>query len=96
MAEVLPRHLVGPVLMASQMCSMMGSLAIAILSFDEIFATPELWPTIVGEFMTEIISTSLLVWDRSCEARESRPPGQNQELKEMSLVSKVCKLCSEQ
>ncbi|PVD22927.1 hypothetical protein C0Q70_16187 [Pomacea canaliculata] len=48
MAEVLPRHLVGPVLMASQMCSMMGSLAIAILSFDEIFATPELWPTIVG------------------------------------------------
>lgn len=62
MAEVLPRHLVGPVLMASQMCSMMGSLAIAILSFDEIFATPELWPTIVGEFMTEIISTSLLVW----------------------------------
>lgn len=50
MAEVLPRHLVGPVLMASQMCSMLGSLAIAILSFDEIFATPELWPTIVGEF----------------------------------------------
>lgn len=49
MAEVMPRHLVGHVMVGNMLCVMSGVLIMGIISINEILATSELWPGITGE-----------------------------------------------
>lgn len=55
MAEILPHHLMGPVMVGNMLFFMSGILINGILSFDDILATPELWPAITGELSDKFV-----------------------------------------
>ncbi|XP_025111354.1 solute carrier family 2, facilitated glucose transporter member 3-like [Pomacea canaliculata] len=63
MAEVMPRHLVGHVMVGNMLCVMSGVLIMGIISINEILATSELWPGITAASgVVCVVQLILLPW----------------------------------
>ncbi|KAK7491015.1 hypothetical protein BaRGS_00017711 [Batillaria attramentaria] len=48
LAEILPRRHVGPSLLINTLIVLVAVAVVGIVGFDDLFATPSLWPVIVG------------------------------------------------
>ena len=49
LAEIAPRHLLGPVMVSGIMTIHVASVLVSIIGYQEVLVTPTLWPLAVGE-----------------------------------------------